>query len=405
MAGASSGSAWPPDSILPEVQFVLDWNPLRMLVGESGDVDMATQGPPGTAPKAKKNTTIGSSRKATFYDRHLASHLILERVVYLDELVSIIASTVDQAIHDAVANHPLPQHSGLLLPAEIIKCQVMRTDWTKYHEQGIAEAYRVHTAMYCIPIASTIAIHPSSGEWDQLLVWTVDGKDGRWAIADAVLRMSHDICKDDDSVQDLLKKEDDGKIALLKELDRCSTTLAVWEMKSLTVGTEKVMTEIFEMGLTHAKFRWVKCTARVCVHERLEYMAECRETYDEGVDPRSPPWTLPDNPSTPTGYSRPTSRREGLRNASATGAARGATARISYKESSLSSLEDGEGVGGKRRHNVTDGSDYDQPPAKKSKSVSMDERDKDYQPSPGDRQEVTAQSFLQQVTTMVFSQH
>ena len=92
-----------------------------MLVGESADVDMPTQGPLDTAPMAMRTTTIGSSRKAAFYDKHLASHLILERVVYLDELVSVMASTVDQAIHDAVAKHPLPQHSGLLLPAGIIE--------------------------------------------------------------------------------------------------------------------------------------------------------------------------------------------------------------------------------------------------------------------------------------------
>lgn len=83
------------------------------------------------------------------------------------------------------------------------------------------------------------------------------------------------------------------------------------------------------------------------------------------------------------------------------GSAGGATARLSYKESSLSSLEDGEGLGGKRRHNGSDGSEYEQPP-KKSKSDLMDERDKTYEPPPGARQEVNAQSFLQQVTAILF---
>ena len=212
--------------------------------------------------------------------------------------------------------------------------------------------------------------------------------------------MSPDISQDDGPVKELLKNEDDGKIALLKQLALRSTTLAVWEMKSLTVGTAQVMAEIFEMGRTHAKFPWTKCTARVCVHARLEDMAECRESYDEGVDPRSPPWTLPTDPSPPASGSRPTPLCEGLRSTSAAGSAGGATARLSYKESSLSSL-DGEGVGEKRRHDGSDGSAYEQPSSKKSKSDLMDARDKYYEPLPGARQEVNAQSFLQQVTAIV----
>src|ERR1700722_4381663 len=206
MAGAPSGSAWPPDSILPEVQFVLDWNPPQMLVGnsESADVDMPTQGPPNTASRARKPTTIGSSRKAAFYDKYLASHLILERVVYLDELVSVIAGTVDEAIHDAIAKQPLPKDGGLLMSAKIIEGQVTSDNWTKYHESGIAEAYRVHTATYCLPIASTLAIHPSSEVWDKVLLWTVDGMNGRWAIADGVLSMSPNICRDDHPAQEIL---------------------------------------------------------------------------------------------------------------------------------------------------------------------------------------------------------
>jgi hypothetical protein len=396
MASASSRSGWPPDSIPPEVQFVLEWNPPRMIIGESADVDMATQGPLDTAMK----TTIGSSRKAAFYDRHLASHLILERVVHLDDLVSVVAGTVDQAIHDAITKQPLPKKSGILLPTEVIEFQVESSVWTKYHESGVAEAYKEHTTTYCLPIASTLVIHPSSETWNRALIWTVDRKSEKWAVADAVLRMSINISQDDHPAQKLLKNEDDRKRALLKQLASRSTTLAVWEMKSLTVGTAEVMAEIVEMGLTGSKFRWAKCTARVCAHERLEYMPESGESYDEGVDPLSPPWTLPTDPIPPFSSSRPPTLREGLRRASAPGSAGGANARPLYAESSMSSF-DSEVVGEKRPHDGSDGSAYEQRPSKKSKSKLMDKRDKDYEPRPGDRQEVTAQSFLQQVTAVI----
>jgi len=155
------------------------------------------------------------------------------------------------------------------------------------------------------------------------------------------------------------------------------------------------------MGRTHSKFPWTKCTGRVCVHTRLEDMAESRESFDRGVDPCSPPWTLPTDPNPAASHSRQTPLRGGLHSASAPGSAGGAT-RLSYKELSLSSLEGGEGLRGKRSHNGSDGSGYDQPFSKKSKSELMDQRD--YKPTPTP-QEVNAQSFLQQVTAIVCSKH
>ena len=277
-----------------------------MSVGESADVNMPTQELSDTAPVARKTTTIGSSRKAAFYDKHLASHLTLERVVYLEELVSIMAGTVDQAIKAAIAKQPLPKDSGILLSAKVIERQVRSTDWIKYHKSGLAESYIKHTATYCLLIASTLAIHPSSMEWDQLLVWTVDGRIGWWAIADGVLRLSPNVLQDDGPAQQLLKNEHDRKKALLKKLTCQSTTLAVWEMKNLTLSNAQVMNEILEMGLSQSKFPWKTCTARVCVHMPLECMAESTKSYDRGVDSRSLPWTLPTDPIRPASSSRPT---------------------------------------------------------------------------------------------------
>jgi hypothetical protein len=65
-----------------------------------------------------------------------------------------MASTVDQAIEDAVNKHFLPKNKGLLLSAEMIEGQVAWSEWTPYHESGVAEAYTQHTAAYCRPIAS-----------------------------------------------------------------------------------------------------------------------------------------------------------------------------------------------------------------------------------------------------------
>jgi hypothetical protein len=93
MEGASNGSTSHP-AVPEEVQFVLNWNPPRLTAGRDAG--------PNSRRNTARTTAIGYSRPAAFYDRHLAPHLILEHVVYLDTLVSTMASTVDQAIEDAV---------------------------------------------------------------------------------------------------------------------------------------------------------------------------------------------------------------------------------------------------------------------------------------------------------------
>ena len=380
MEGASSKLAGHLDDILPkEAQFVLDWNPPQFTTGQEAR--------PSLPPTSMTYTTdIGYSRPAAFYDRHLAPHLILERVVYFGALVSTMANTVDQATQDAVNKRPLPKDTGELLLEKQIKYKVKNHyPSTNYRENGIAEAYK-QASSYCLPIASTLAIHPSSEAWESILNWTTDGNLGRWAITDGVLRVRPGVFVDDQWMQQLLKNEDDEKKGILRNLAFRSTALGVWEMKSLTVGTAQVMEEIAEMGLTHAKFPWKKCTTLpVCDHQFWDRMEESRESYDAGVDPRSPPWTLPIVPSTSAADSRPTSLRKGLRSSSV----------LSYKERSLSPVEDDKGVTKKRRRNRSDASEYERPPSKKPKADSMDES---YEPSPGARKEVNAQSFLQQVT-------
>jgi hypothetical protein len=388
MEGTSSWLAGHLDDILPkDAQFVLAWNPPKLTDGREDGPNL----PPNTAHTA----AVGYTRPAAFYDRHLASHLILQRVVCLDTLVSAMASTVDQAIKNAVAKRPLPKDTDLLLSEKVIKHQVRGLfRRTKRHETGIGETYSKHAATYCLPIASTLAIHPSGEQWDSILNWTTDVGIGQWAIADGALVISTDFFKDDQWKQELLQHEDERKNAIIEQLASCSTTLAIWQMKSLTVGTAQVMTEIIEMGVTHAKFAWKKCTtAANCTHHQWEGMEESREDYDAGLDARSPPWTLPDVPlASASVNSRLTPLRGGLRNTTAQG---GTTSR--YREPSLSPVEDGEGFRKKRRRNDSNASDEQSAP-KKLKADLTDEQDESYEPPPGSRKEASAQSFLQQVT-------
>ena len=94
---------------------------------------------------------------------------------------------------------------------------------------GVVETY--------IKCASTLALHPSSESWSTILNWSADGPVGRWAIADGVLFISPDVFEDDELERQLLQNEDEGKKEILKRLADDEVTLAIWEMKSLTVGT------------------------------------------------------------------------------------------------------------------------------------------------------------------------
>ena len=115
MEGASNRSASHPQDIVPEkVQFVLDWNPPQLVLAREANPNWPTREPPDTARSGSPTISIGYTCQATFYDMHLASHLTLERVVYLDTLVSAMASTVDQAIQDAASKRFLPKDSDSL---------------------------------------------------------------------------------------------------------------------------------------------------------------------------------------------------------------------------------------------------------------------------------------------------
>jgi hypothetical protein len=393
MEGASGALAGHHDDILPnDVQFILAWNPPRLCTEEESKtiVNLRTRAPPETNLSAFKTTTIGCCRKAAFYNKHLAPHLILKRVVYFDKLVSTMANTVDQAIQDAVAKRPLPKKPGMLRSEEQIKDDVeYLLQPTTYRENGVAQAYAHYATTYYGPIASTLALHPSfSDRWITVLNWTTDGKARRWAIADGVLRISQNVF----TTNQLLQNEDDKKKDIIYQLAERSAALAVWELKSLTVGTAQVMQEIVEMGLDHAEFPWKKCTLAVCDHKFVDNMKESSKDYDRGVDPRSPPWTLPSVPSTSSADSPPTPLGESRRSPFAQG---GTTARPSRKETSLSTVKDGKRVRKKRSLSGSDALKYERAP----KKIKVGLGDESYKPPTSARKDVNAQSFLQQVAS------
>jgi len=235
------GLSHPEGTVPKKVQFVLDWNP-QVLTARG---------------KNTARNPIGYTRPAAFYDKHLASHLVLERVVYLDTLVSAMGSTVDQAIQDAINKGFLPKDAG---PLDTVKA-MERNDYTENWATSldsklrVAEIYLKHAARYCPPIASTLVIHPSFRKWHSVLMWCRDQNVARWAVADGVLQISDKA----NLLQQLLENEGNTTRAIIGELASQDAALAVWEMKSLDAGPVQVMEQIAEMGVARAQFKWKRC--------------------------------------------------------------------------------------------------------------------------------------------------
>lgn len=140
--------------VLDEIEALFCWNPPSLILGDI----------PNKRPSA-------TTRQPAFFNKHLSSKLVLKRVVRLPSLVQDLAKNVDKALN--AASNTLPPLDcfvtavGRARDSDVIEEVV--TD-----EKGVANFYEITTAKYCSPLASMIALHPSSSSsgWRNLLIWT-----------------------------------------------------------------------------------------------------------------------------------------------------------------------------------------------------------------------------------------
>jgi hypothetical protein len=270
---------------------------------------------------------------------------------------------------------------------------------------GVAENYNNLTANFCLPVASTLALHPSFHEWTKCLTWTMEPNKAGWAIADGVLQLTPS--PDDTEVEDvetyesILEHFDPDIRKDLGELRRSYRDLAVWEMKSLTVGDFKVMNSILELATKKSPFIWKRCRGS-CGRSEHEQIHASPDALPHGFDALHPPWTLPLDEPVESHPSLRQSQRlsvdfhaSGVAGPSGTGKSLKADSSLA----SLSSLNSEEahelGIsegrrGRKRKH---DGRrSWTRSPTKKRGSGAS------YQGRDGPREEVNGQAFLQQVS-------
>ncbi|KAM6503004.1 hypothetical protein JOM56_002981 [Amanita muscaria] len=253
--------------VLDEIEALFCWNPPFLILGD--------------IPNKKPSTT---TRKPAFFDMHLSSKLVLKRVVRLPSLVQDLAKNADKALN--AASNTLPPLGGFVTAVERARDRYVIEEVVT-DEKGVVNFYEKTTAKYCSPLASKLALHPSSSSsgWRSLLNWTPSVPFSADAIMDGQLCFIEGGTKEKAAQRAAILESMEGRNRLFLEEKR-RTPLATWEIKSLTAGGVEVMSAILNLG----KFFWTFCNdtcASIPKHqEEIEKVRRVRV----GPDAQAPPW-------------------------------------------------------------------------------------------------------------------
>jgi hypothetical protein len=254
-------------SIEQELDALLNWNPPLLKLSHD-------------ASKSK------GSRGASFYDKHLSDSLILKEVISLPSLLKEIAGVVDSTISEIRTKgiQLPPKHPDDLFCTKGHRRKVDRSkNQPMRNETSVANFYSHTTSHYCVPVASTLALHPSASDWDSVLEWDqVPSKSG-YAIADGVLRIAPTVRlvlsgeeeeeEEEEGMRELLNsiRESQGDLRWrgLVEVAKRLGDVMTSEVKSLSVAPEGVMESIRD--LVGCRFPWVRCTSVQCGHHEITF--------------------------------------------------------------------------------------------------------------------------------------
>jgi len=161
-------------------------------------------------------------------------------------------------------------------------------------ELPVISFYDKATAQFCLPVASTLVLHPKYHTWATILQWSTTPNARGFAISDGSLQFLN-LDRDDETAEfrdDVHASMDPRMVETVRKLRETYPDLAVWEMKSLTVGSAEVMLSIKGFARTGRCFPWDKCTCRGKSHktDRMDAIKNTRA----GPDAPITPWNIPD---------------------------------------------------------------------------------------------------------------
>jgi len=192
---------------------------------------------------------------------------------------------------DGAGDDPLPvvgSHHLLTQSRSIRRAEMEQTTFAR--EDGVAEKYYGTTRTYCVPVASTLFLHPFSSKWGQIIDWTKETYNSRFAIADGTLRF---ITSDQTFWKEVAENMDSETRGVIEHLrDSQYKDLNTFEFKSLQVGDDAVMKEIVAMA-SQSSFHWVLCK-QDCANPKhsKEKIENLHATIKYVPDAKCPPWRI-----------------------------------------------------------------------------------------------------------------
>jgi hypothetical protein len=127
-----------------------------------------------------------------FMTKHIPVDKALREVKHLPSLVQQLMENVNTAL--CTASETLPSLKGFIT-AEDHERDIENISQIVPDEKGVASYYDKTIARFCVPLASTLALHPqaSSSQWHSLVIWTTSVPCSCYGIMNGLLHLTRNL--------------------------------------------------------------------------------------------------------------------------------------------------------------------------------------------------------------------
>lgn len=236
-----SMSTWAPP-IMAELEDLFAWNPNALARRSQREVESAEH--------------IVLSRQSAFYDMHLAPHLVCKRLVHVKNLHRVIARIVDEKLDQirlsGVEMEP-PTSPGFY--GRTWREKMVQSNYTRArHDMTVREFYMKATSRMCLPVASTLALHPTI--FVSTMRWLSVPENIRLGVLAPSLQLGLNV-----GGMAWKAMSPDVRHRLLQVVRANREDLATWEIQSLeTEEIDAMMGVLISSVLDKGEFRWTFCS-------------------------------------------------------------------------------------------------------------------------------------------------
>lgn len=235
-------------AILEDLEDLFSWNPPLFRL----------------ATKQMGGSFSTSTREPGWYDKHLAPDRICKKVVHVKDLHRKVAAIVDEKLQSILERKitlgPITAISYMDKAARTR--QMRRTGNPAQNELSIQVYYLTVTAAFCVCVASTLALHPHT--WETVIEWSPVPIAQGDAVCDGSLKplfcLSTVKRQRDQTTKHTGPHFVDAELwQELMEVCNKYGDMAIWEMKSLSVGDGSFMLGILALATGKEQFQWQVC--------------------------------------------------------------------------------------------------------------------------------------------------